>query len=121
MATREAERLGMRFETQLTGPPGYPVEVSHLMRGDTEVAEGGGRGSGPAGVAGGHFEALERYFMSARVNRHAAAGAASMKKATDVARQPGLAADLVIQRWAADFPGAMAACAVYGNPADSVW
>src|SRR5438477_1432825 len=80
MATREAERLGMRFETQLTGPPGYPVEVSHLMRGDTEVAEGGGRGSGPAGVAGGHFEALERYFMSARVNRHAAAGAASMKR-----------------------------------------
>ncbi len=49
VATREAGSLGTRLEAQVTGSPGYPVEVSRLMRGDTEVAEGGARAAGPKG------------------------------------------------------------------------
>jgi ribosomal protein S12 methylthiotransferase accessory factor len=115
VAVREAERLGMHFETKFLGPHGHPIEISHLLQGDAKVAEGYGKGTGSDGVAGGHFEALERYFMSARVNRRLVPGAASKRTAEDVARQPGLAGDLVVQRWAADFPESVAACAIYGN------
>jgi ribosomal protein S12 methylthiotransferase accessory factor len=121
LATREAERLGMRFETEFFGPHRYPVEVSRLLQGDAEVAEGYGKGKGPEGIAGGHFEALERYFMSARINRRLAPGSASLRKAADIAREPGLADDLVIQRWAEDFPEGVAACAAYDSAALSLW
>lgn len=121
LATREAARLGMRFETRFVGSPEYPIVVSYLLQGHARVAEGGGKGRGLEGIASGHFEALERYFMSARINRRLTPGSASIKKAADVARQPGLAADLVIQRWAEDFPESTAACAVYSNANSSLW
>jgi hypothetical protein len=56
--------------------------------------------------------------MSARINRRLADGAANLKSARDVAQQPALAMDLVIQRWAKDYLGSMAACALYTNDAD---
>jgi ribosomal protein S12 methylthiotransferase accessory factor len=121
VAVREAERLGMHFETQFLGPHGHPIEISHLLRGDAEVAQGYGKGKGPEGVAGGHFEAIERYFMSVRTNRRLMPGAASIRTAENVARQPGLAEDLVVQRWAADFPESVAACAAYSNAASPLW
>jgi ribosomal protein S12 methylthiotransferase accessory factor len=122
LAQREAGRLGMRLETRLTGQEQHPVVVSLLMRGGIQVAAGGsGKGSGSAAVAGAHFEALERYYMSARINRRLASGAADVKSARDVARQPALAGDLVIQRWADDYPDSVAACATYGNETSSVW
>jgi ribosomal protein S12 methylthiotransferase accessory factor len=121
LATREVERLGMQFETEFCGPHRYPVEVSRLLQGDVEVAEGYGKGKGPEGIAGGHFEALERYFMSARINRRLAPGSASIRNAADIARQPELADDLVIQRWAEDFPEGIAACATYNGAPSSLW
>jgi ribosomal protein S12 methylthiotransferase accessory factor len=59
--------------------------------------------------------------MSARINRRLADGAASLKSAGDVAKQPALAMDLVIQRWAKDYPDSVAACALYTNEADEAW
>lgn len=118
---REAERLGMHFETQFVGPNGCLIQISRLLQADAEVAEGYGKGKGPDGIAGGHFEALERYFMSAPINRRLALGPASIRKAADVARQPGLAEDLVIQRWAEDFPESVAACAAHSRPGSSLW
>jgi ribosomal protein S12 methylthiotransferase accessory factor len=122
LALREAKRLGMRFDKQLVGMRQFPTVVSHLIQGDTQVAaSGAGKGDGPGAVAGAHFEALERYYMSARINRRLADGAASLKSARDVARQPALAKDLVIQRWATDYPDSIAACALYTNEADGAW
>jgi ribosomal protein S12 methylthiotransferase accessory factor len=121
VAVREAERLGIRFETQFASPPGYPIEVSRLLQGGAEVAGGYGKGKGSDGVAGGHFEALERYFISARINRRLISGSASLRTTKDVAGQPGLAGDLVIQRWAEDFPESVAACAAYSNAASPLW
>jgi ribosomal protein S12 methylthiotransferase accessory factor len=122
LALREAGRLGMRFEKRLVGVSQYPVIVAHLMLGDTQVMSGGaGRGEGPEAVAGAYFEALERYYMSAGINRRLASGASNLKSARDVARQPVLAGDLVIQRWAEDYPDSKAACAVYSNGTSSVW
>jgi ribosomal protein S12 methylthiotransferase accessory factor len=91
------------------------------MRDDTEVATGAGKGGGPEGLAGSHFEALECYYMSAPVNRRLASTSVTLRKAREVARQPGLARDLVIQRWAEDFPGSNAACVTYSNARSSVW
>jgi ribosomal protein S12 methylthiotransferase accessory factor len=118
LALREAERLGMRFAKQRQ----YSTVISHLMRGDDQVAaSGAGKGRGLEAIAGAYFEALERFYMSARINRRLADGAADLKSAKDVARQPGLAEDLVIQRWAKDYPESIAACAVYSEETSSVW
>jgi ribosomal protein S12 methylthiotransferase accessory factor len=122
LAQREAERLGMRFEKQLVRVSQYAVVISHLIHGDNQVVAGGaGTGRELEAVAGACFEALERYYMSARINRRLASGVANPKSATDLARDPGLAGDLVIQRWAKDFPDGTAACAVYSNENSSVW
>jgi ribosomal protein S12 methylthiotransferase accessory factor len=122
LALREAERLGMRFETELVGLRQYPTVVAHLRQGGTQVAaSGAGKGDGPGAVAGAYFEALERYYMSAPISGRLAHGAANLKNATEVARQPALARDLVIQRWAKDYPESTAACAIYSHEASSVW
>lgn len=122
LALREAESLGMRFEKRLVGASQYPVIISHLMRGNGQVMAGGtGKGAGPEAVAGAYFEALERYYMSARINRRLASGAANLKSARDVAQQPHLAGDLVIQRWAEDYPESVVACAIYSDETTSVW
>ena len=121
LAMQEAGRLGMRLEAQFVGSQRYPVAVSRLMRDHTEVATGAGKGDGPEGLAGSHFEALECYYMSAPVSRRLASASVTMRKAREVARQPGLARDLVIQRWAEDFPRSNAACVTYNNARSSVW
>ena len=121
LAMQEADRLGMRLETHFADLQKYPVVVSHLMRDHDQVATGSGRGEGSEGLAGGHFEALECYYASARINRGLASQMVALRKAEEVASQPGLAGDLIIQRWAEDFPGSEAACAMYSNASSSVW
>lgn len=122
LALHEAERLGMRFERQLVSTRQCEIVVSHLMRGDTQVvASGVGRGGGLRSVAGAYFEALERYYMSARINRRLASDDTNVKSARNVAQQPTLVRDLVIQRWAKDYPDSKAACAIYSNRASSIW
>jgi hypothetical protein len=92
-----------------------------FMRDHNKVATGLGKGEGPEGLAGGHFEALECYYASARINRRLASGIVILRKAKEVALQSGLAGDLVIQRWAEDFPESVAACAMYSSASSSVW
>jgi len=121
LAMQEAGRLGMRLEAQFIGSQRYPVAVSRLMRDHTEVAIGAGKGDGLEGLAGSHFEALECYYISAPVNRRLASASVTLREAREVARQPDLAEDLVIQRWAEDFPGSEAACATYKSARSSVW
>jgi ribosomal protein S12 methylthiotransferase accessory factor len=121
LAVQEAGRLGMRLETHFVDLQKYPIVVSHLMRDHNQVAVGSGAGEGAEGLAGGHFEALECYYESARINRRFTSEMVTLRKAKEIAWQSGLAGDLVIQRWAEDFPESVAACAIYSNAGSSVW
>jgi ribosomal protein S12 methylthiotransferase accessory factor len=112
----------MRLETQFVGSQKYPLELAHLIQGDGEiVASGVGKGIGLEAVAGAYYEALERYYISAPTNSRHFPGEAALKKAKDVARQPALANDLAIQRWAAEFPESITGCTTYGNARSSAW
>ena len=121
VALREIGRLGFPVHLEEVGLPSHPVRISRLVRDGVEVAVGYGKGVGLQGVASAHFEALEHYFTSARSNRRFAEGATALLRASEVADQTGLREDLVIQRWAEEFPASVAACAVYHGPRGSVW
>jgi len=111
LALREADRLRVRLHTELIGPPGSPTAITRLSQHGNELAVGIGKGPGDRGLAGAHFEALERYLMSAGENRRRAPGGTRLMPATTIAAQPELGADLVVQRWAAEFRDSLAACA----------
>jgi ribosomal protein S12 methylthiotransferase accessory factor len=100
LATAQAEtaRLGLTARVQRVGPA---TRVG-LHREGVEIAAGGA-----GGVVGAHFEALERHLMSSSRRN-------LLRRASEVAAQPALAPDRVIQRWAAEFPQTVAACAEYG-------
>jgi ribosomal protein S12 methylthiotransferase accessory factor len=121
VALAEIRRLGFLARLEEVGCLLHPIRISRLVRDGVEVAVGYGKGAGLQGVASAHFEALECYFMSARSNRRLAEGAAALMSASDVAAQTALNDDLVIQRWAKEFPASVAACAVYHGPRASVW
>ncbi|GIF46338.1 ribosomal protein S12 methylthiotransferase accessory factor YcaO [Asanoa ferruginea] len=108
-ASAEIDRLGLVPHAEVFDTT---MRVT-LSRGSQPVAVGAGKGAGAQGAASAHFEALERYLMSARDNRRWAAF--EVLASSTVAEQPALAADRVVQRWAAEFPSAMAACASYGG------
>jgi len=59
--------------------------------------------------------------MSAADNRRLTPGAARLLPATRIASQDKLGPDLVIQRWAAEFPDSPAACAAYHGSQSTVW
>jgi len=124
-ALREADRLGVRLETTGIGSARYPITTSRVVRDGVELAIGCGKGPGAQGLASAHFEAIERYLMSTSDNARLVPGAAQLMSAADVARQPALGPDLVIQRWAQEFPDSVAACARHLHPAapdaDTVW
>src|SRR5690349_12680400 len=76
LATREAARLGMRLLTTMLGAAHGQTVGSQLVDGARRLAFGLGKGSGAQALASAHFEALERYFTSARSNRRFATEAA---------------------------------------------
>ncbi len=104
-----------------TGPTGHPTAVSQLIHDGVRLAVGYGKGAGLQAVVSAHFEALERYFMSTTGNRRLADGAAAVLTAKEVSRQAALQPDLVIQRWAAEFPESGTACTAYHGDRSSVW
>lgn len=120
IALSEADRLGARLRTEQIGPAGYPTTRSRLVRDGAELAVGCGKGLGAQALASAHFEALERYLMSAVDNRRLGAAPRLLSAAT-VAAQPALGPDLVIQRWAAEFPDSTAACAAHEGAGPAVW
>jgi ribosomal protein S12 methylthiotransferase accessory factor len=115
IASAEIARLGLAARTALLGPTASPTMRVALFRDGMQLAVGAGKGAGTQGVASAFFEALERYLMSSRDNRRWDADATRLLPATVVAGQPALEADLVVQRWAAEFPDSVAACASYGG------
>ena len=119
-AVAEIDRLGLEARVEHLGPVWSPTLRVELVRAGAAVAVGCGKGLGAAGVASAYFEALERYLMSARDNLRWTPEATALWSATAVAAQPALAPDLVVQRWAAEFPGAVAACAAYQGLAGTV-
>jgi ribosomal protein S12 methylthiotransferase accessory factor len=110
-ASAEIDRLGLEARATVVGTT---VSVA-LLRAGAQVAVGAGKGGGAQGTASAYFEALERYLMSARDNRRWTADATRLLPATAVAGQSTLEPDLVVQRWAAEFPESVAACASYGG------
>jgi ribosomal protein S12 methylthiotransferase accessory factor len=108
-ASAEIDRLGLEARATVVGTTARVA----LLRAGAQVAVGAGKGGGAQGTASAYFEALERYLMSARDNRRWTADATRLLPAATVAGQPALAADLVVQRWAAEFPDSVAACASY--------
>jgi ribosomal protein S12 methylthiotransferase accessory factor len=121
VALREIRRLDFLVRVEELGSDRQRICISRLVRDGAEVAAGAGKGVGLQGVASAHFEALEVYFTSARSNRRHADGATTILRAPDVASQAGLREDLVIQRWAREFPDNVAACAIHHGARASVW
>ena len=119
-AVAEVDRLGLSARVQLVGPRHAPTTQVRLLRNDAPVAVGWGKGADGQDAASAWFEALERYLMSAADNLRWAPGGPVLLTARDVAAQPALIADLVVQRWAAELPDAVAACADHLGPAGSV-
>ncbi|MFC7279315.1 YcaO-like family protein [Paractinoplanes rhizophilus] len=115
-AKAEVERLGLTAAEGASGPRHAPVTQVTLARDGAAVADGWGKGAGDQGVASAWFEALERYLMSAPGNRRWEPDGPVLLSAREVAAQPTLRADLVVRRWALEFPSAVAACATYGGP-----
>ncbi|QLQ35343.1 YcaO-like family protein [Micromonospora robiginosa] len=114
-ASAEIDRLGLTARVAVHGPAASPTMRVALFRDGTRVAVGAGKGAGPQGAASAHFEALERYFMSARDNRRWSTDATRLLPARVVAGQSALEPDLVVRRWATEFPDSVAACAPYGE------
>jgi ribosomal protein S12 methylthiotransferase accessory factor len=121
LAMREADRIGLRLNLSHNGPARHPTAISRLVRDGEAVSVGYGKGRGAQGTASAHFEALERYYTTTADNRRFADGAAEILPAPQVAAQEALRPDLVIQRWAAEYPDSRAACTRYAGHADSVW
>jgi ribosomal protein S12 methylthiotransferase accessory factor YcaO len=121
LAIREAERMGMRLRSHEIGPASCRTTASALMDRGTTMAVGHGKGAGLQAVSSAHFEALERYFTSVRSNRRYSDAVARLLPATVIAGQRQLRADLVIQRWAAEFPEAVAACTPYHGGRTTIW
>jgi ribosomal protein S12 methylthiotransferase accessory factor len=123
-AWAETARLGLAARVRQLGPPDLPTTRVGLHRlratGRGEIAAGCGKGGGAQGASSAHFEALERYLMSSVGNRRRDAAASVPRRAADVAAQPALEPDRVVQRWAAEFPDAVAACAEYHGPGGAV-
>jgi ribosomal protein S12 methylthiotransferase accessory factor len=109
-AIDEIARLGLTAAVDFLGPSTQRVVLS---RGGEQVSVGVGKGAGDQGSASAYFEALERYLMSASVNRRWNADAIRLMRASDIAGQSALNPDLVVQRWAAEFPDTVAACGSY--------
>jgi len=116
----EIDRLGLRPVVEVLGPSRSPTMRVRLARDGVPVAVGFGKGAGAQGAASAYAEAVERYLMSAPENRRFTADATVLLEAAAVAAQPALASDLVVRRWAAEFPAAVAACAEYIGPAGAV-
>ncbi|TWJ21260.1 YcaO-like family protein [Micromonospora endolithica] len=114
-ASAEINRLGLTARAAVLGVAASPTTRVTLFRDGARVAVGAGKGTGHQGAASAYFEALERYLMSARDNRRWTADATRLLSATVVAGQSALESDLVVRRWAAEFPDAVAACASYGG------
>ncbi|GAA1874895.1 YcaO-like family protein [Asanoa iriomotensis] len=110
-ALAEIDRLGLAAHATVLGQ----TRCVTLVRDGQPVATGAGKGAGAQGAASAHFEALERYLMSAPDNRRRTPDATRLSSAADVAEQPALEHDLVIQRWAAEYPDSVAACASYSG------
>jgi ribosomal protein S12 methylthiotransferase accessory factor len=121
VALLEADRLGLQLRARPIGSPDYPITRSGLVRDGTELAVGYGKGPGPQGLASAHYEALERYLMSAPDNRRHTTGAASLLTAERVAGQAELCADLVVRRWAEEFAGSLAACVRHEGTRAAPW
>ncbi|MEU4244734.1 YcaO-like family protein [Actinoplanes sp. NPDC026619] len=115
-AKAEVNRLGLTAAERTAGPSHAPVAQVTLTRDGVPVADGWGKGAGDQGVASAWFEALERYLMSAAENRRWEPAGPVLMSAREVASQPALGGDLVVQRWALEFPSAVAACATYDGP-----
>jgi ribosomal protein S12 methylthiotransferase accessory factor len=116
IAKAEVNRLGLTAVEGAAGPRHAPVTRVTLARGGAAIADGWGKGAGDQGVASAWFEALERYLMSAADNRRWEPDGPVLLSAREVASQPALGGDLVVQRWALEFPSAVAACATYEGP-----
>jgi ribosomal protein S12 methylthiotransferase accessory factor len=89
------------------------VSRVRLRAGDRQVAVGWGKGVGVRACVGAYFEALERYYTSAAVIREAAVGELRLLAAAEVGAQAGLRDDVLISRWADEFPDAAAGCTTY--------
>lgn len=114
-ASAEIDRLGLTARAVALGPAASPTMRVALFRDGARVAVGAGKGAGPQGAASAYFEALERHLMSARDNRRWSTDATGLLPASVVAGQSALEPDLVVRRWATEFPDSVAACAAYGE------
>ena len=109
VAVAEIDRLGLDAAVEWIGP----VPVVRLLRDGAVIATGSGKRS----LVGAYYEALEGFFLSRRESRPTT----RLLDAAYVASQPALAADLVVRRWAHDYPTAVAACSPMRGAGTTLW
>jgi YcaO cyclodehydratase, ATP-ad Mg2+-binding len=112
VAARECGRLGLTATVRRVGSPPAEVVVTELVGPEGIRAFGSGKGDGLQMRASADFEALERFFTVSRRNTRFAQGL-SLLPLAELAAQPPLAVDCVVQRWASQFPDRKAAASEY--------
>lgn len=125
LAAQEIRRLGLDLTVRREGSPDLPIYVSELTAAGKLLATGSGKGNGAQARASSDFEALERFFTVFRGNtryRGAQHGdEPQILPLPSIADQLPMLADRAVQRWAAEFPDHVAACARYGGSSGEIY
>ena len=115
-AMLEIDRLGLTSRFESYGPFPVTTVVAALDDANSKlVATGIGKGGGAQSIASAVLEALENYYLQWPADG-SAAGTFSWSSATELAAQPALQHDRLLQRWAAGRPAAVTYCAQFMPP-----
>jgi ribosomal protein S12 methylthiotransferase accessory factor len=121
-AERDSRRLGLSISTGRLSAGASHVPFVRLCASDgREVATGFGKGDGLQRQVSAHFEALERFYVSHSVIQQQTVHQLRLLKSTEVGAQAALANEVLISRWADEFPESTAGCVRYQRDDDAVW
>lgn len=119
LAEDEVRRLGLTAKVTHHGCL-QRTPMCRLFDADTLMSVGLGKGPSERALAGAYYEALERYYTTADLSPRRVLAPGSIMSAREIAGQPVLSGDQVIQRWAAEFPNEKAACHRYAGQVGAV-
>jgi ribosomal protein S12 methylthiotransferase accessory factor len=121
-AQLECRRLALRISPgRLTAGTSHVPFVRLCTMDGRDLVTGFGKGEGLQRQVSAHFEALERFYVSHSVIRQQSVRELRLLKSTEVRAQAALVKDVLITRWANEFPDSAAGCVRYQRADESVW